>query len=83
MRRALASLLGAAALAGALAWGCASTPPPPARAADTPHDWQHYEPDGGWAGYVPGTSPSRATSSADPPFNVVPVTPQVNETTLH
>jgi hypothetical protein len=81
-RRALCAAAGVLGLAGALAWGCATTPAP--RAAQQPaHDWQHYEPDGGWAGYVPSSAPSRATSAADPPFNVTPVTPQVNETTLH
>jgi hypothetical protein len=66
VRRALAALA-ALGLGGALAaWGCASASTAaapaggnaarPAQAA-AEHDWQHYEPDGGWATYKPAPRP--------------------------
>jgi hypothetical protein len=48
-----------AALAAAVIWGCASAPAPAATPqAAAQHDWQHYEPDGGWANYMPAPEAS-------------------------
>ena len=56
MRRAsaiAAAVLGIAGAAGLADWGCATLPPPVAR-AERPFD---YTPDGGWATYPPEPNP--------------------------
>jgi hypothetical protein len=51
VRRALALLLVVATGAVVATWGCASQP-----TAVREHDWQHYEPDGGWQAKAPPRS---------------------------
>jgi hypothetical protein len=62
VKRAVAGAGAALALVAGLFWGCASAPAPsaePQSQAAAQHDWQHYEPDGGWANYMPAPdSPS-------------------------
>ncbi len=65
MRRALALLLVLATGAVVATWGCASHP-----TAVREHDWQHYEPDGGWQAQQPPRQeydPSAAKSALAQP----------------
>lgn len=51
--------------AGSLAWGCG-----PSRAVVRQHEWQTYEPAGGWEAYVPPSrtyAPSAARATATSP----------------
>ena len=90
MRRAVAAAAAALGLAVAALWGCASSGPAPLAtegsaeratggAPDLAHDWQHYEPDGGWAAYVPARQSEphsmEAATAADPQIDVLPVGP--------
>jgi hypothetical protein len=76
----MAAALGLAALAF---WGCASSSTAVVstdRPTETAHDWQRYEPDGGWATYVPSQREyearlAEAAAGADPPVGGRPVDP--------
>jgi hypothetical protein len=73
-----------ATLAVVVAWGCASQSNVPLRE----HDWQHHEPDGGWASYVPSPSEYEADpmrAAAGPTIPTMPTTTPVNPspTTFH
>jgi hypothetical protein len=74
------AVLGGLGLAAALVWGCASS------SQNMSHDWAHYEPDAGWARYVPGPSYEQkpmetAGGVVTPQMNtIVPVSPTINPT---
>ena len=81
MSRVALAVLGGLGLAAALVWGCASSSP------NLSHDWAHYEPDAGWARYVPGSTtdeakPMQAAGGVlTPQMNAyVPVSPTINPT---
>jgi hypothetical protein len=80
VKRALAGGLVAVGLAAALVWGCASS----STANAPPHDWRRYEPDGGWAKYVPERSayepnPMESAGGINAPTSpMLPVVPSGN-----
>lgn len=69
-----AAFVATLAVVGMSAWGCASQTNVPVRE----HDWQHHEPDGGWASYVPSPSehePAPMRAAAGPTVPTIPTMP--------
>jgi hypothetical protein len=74
VRRVVAAMAAALGLAAVAFWGCATSSTAAVstdRPTETAHDWQRYEPDGGWATYVPspreyGSHLAETGASGDP-----------------
>jgi hypothetical protein len=66
MTRLLKRLVLALLLVGGLTTGCAS------QKASQSHDWQTYEPPGGWANYLPPTRDYKPSAARATAFGITP-----------